>query len=339
MPRPDTRHRSRDRFSPFVVAVTIALALVAMIGCATSGPTPEERLGELFPEDQPFPESRFASFGGVALHYRVWIPRSTAVGKLLLLHTEGASSVSYRFLAPALASAGYAVVTVDLPGFGFSAPALDFDQSLASRANLIWSLADRMDTETNAFAPAEAWTLAGHGMGAQVAIQMALDRPTRAPRLALFASRLSVPHDVLPVSWLPPVRWGLRSWIEGSLYTPEGVEELLSEAYGRPATALEVDLYTAPLLREDMARAYVNYAHGADTIDLPLEQLTGSVLLLWGEEDATIPVGEVDELLARLGDAEAVLLPGGAHLPMETHVDGVVTAMVAWLAESGARPR
>jgi pimeloyl-ACP methyl ester carboxylesterase len=123
----------------------------------------------------------------------------------------------------------------------------------------------------------------------------------------------------------------MRGWLENSLYTPEGVEELLTDAYGRPAEPAEVDLYTAPLLREDMARAYVAYARGTGTVDLPIEQIATETLMIWGSADATIPAEHADVLEGRLPSVRRVDIEGAAHLPMETHLEETADAIVGWL--------
>lgn len=314
--------------------VLLLFLLPLLWSCATNGPTPAERLLLLYSPERPFAESRFSTFGGITLHYRTWVPQGETQGKLLLLHAAGGSTVSYRRLGPALAEAGYAVVAVDLPAFGFSDRALDFEHSLPNRAGLLWSLLDRLDTEENAFPPADTWILGGHAMGGRVAAQMAIERPARARGLLLFAADLTNGGRPGRFHWLPPVRWAVRSWLENSIYTMEGVEELLGEAYGRAPFEEEVDLYAAPLLRPGMPKAYIRYARTAGEIEFSLASLSLRTLIVWGSEDRRADPEIAEVMAEQLPDAESTLIREAGHLPMETHTAATRDAIVAWLRQS-----
>lgn len=315
------------------LAAAIALAIVTLVcGCVTPPPTPEAPLLSLYPPERPFLESRFATLGGIALHYRAWTPEAPPRGKILLLHAAGASTVSFRTLGPLLAEAGFAVLAVDLPGFGFSDQALEFDHNLMNRSGLLWSLADRLDTEPNEFPPAERWIVAGHGMGGHVAVSMALERPARTERLLLFATEVLGTQRAGRGFWFPPVRWAWRSWLRNSLYTREGVAELLGEALGRPATEEETALYAAPLAREQMPDAYVNYARTAGEMTLDLGSIGSPTLLVWGEADGWVGVETGEATAAAIPESRLLVVPGAAHLPMETHAEEVAAAIIGWTA-------
>jgi pimeloyl-ACP methyl ester carboxylesterase len=251
----------------------------------------------------------------------------------MMLHAAGASTVSFRALAPRLADAGYAVLAVDLPGFGFSDLALEFEHTASNRSGLLWSLADRLDTEDNGLPPTEGWTIAGHGIGGEVAVQMALDRPGRTRGLVLFATEVVGLQRPGRFFGLPPVRWSIRAWIENSLYTIEGVEELLSEAYGRPPDATEIDLYAAPLLREKMPEAYVRYARTVGEMEFDLSTIANPSLVLWGAADPWIDPEVAVQTAEQLASSTLVTVAEAAHLPMETHADRVADILLGWLED------
>ena len=309
----------------------LLLFIPVLWGCATTGPSPAERLQTEYPPERPFPESRFSSFGGIRLHYRTWTPPDDTAGKVLLLHDVGGATVSFQELAPQLAERGFAVLAVDLPGFGFSDQALEFEHSPENRSNLLWSLADRLDTEENAFPPADRWILAGHGMGGRVVTQMTLDRPNRSERMILIASRVLGSYNPGSFLWFPPVRWALHSWLANSIYTMEGVEELLSEAYGRPATGNEVDRYAAPVLRPGMASAYVRYASTAGTFEPDLTSIQTPTLVIWGTEDAWVKPELAEPTAEAFPNGRLAEIPEAGHLPMETHTAAVRDALTLWL--------
>jgi len=313
------------------IYVLILLAL-ALSSCVSVPETQPEGIVEQFPEQQPFAESRFATIGGVRLHYRVWTPDDSApVGKILLLHALGGSTFSYRYLGPILAEYGFAVVAVDLPAFGFSDIGIRFDHSLANRSELLWTFLDRLDTEQNSFPPASGWYLLGHDMGGQVTTRMTLDRPGRTLGLIVVGSAIANPSPTGTMLWVPIVRWAVRSWLLNSVYTIEGVTEMLTDAYGRPPTDEEVAGYLAPLLRKDMDRGFIRFARTSRTFDLPLEELKPPVLLAWGGEDTWVELSEGAAAHARIPDSEMVVIPGAGHVPMDTDPQALADEIIDWV--------
>ncbi|MFP4112818.1 MAG: alpha/beta fold hydrolase [Spirochaetota bacterium] len=312
----------------------ILLLVVAPLlwACATTDTSPTHRLLAAYPPERPFPDSRFSTFDNVMIHYRTWTPDGEPIGKLLLLHEAGGSSVTYRLLAPELARAGYAVVAADLPGFGFSGQALDLDHTLGNRAELLWSLADRLDTEDDAFPPVDRWILVGHGMGGRVATQMAIERPARSRGLVLLSADVTGAADPGAWYWFPPVRWSVLSWLRNSVFTPDGVAELLESAYGRPATADEVGLYAAPLLRPSMPEAYVRYASTAGRADFTLDSIETPTLIVWGEADEWTDPELGAQAAAEIPSSVLITIPGAGHLPMETDVEQTRDVLLSWLA-------
>ncbi|TVQ27344.1 MAG: alpha/beta hydrolase [Spirochaetaceae bacterium] len=311
------------------VLIAVAIALVA--GCASTPDPTLVRLAARHSPDRPFAESRFFTLASIRIHFRVWEPSGDPVGKIMMVHGTGASTVSFDRVAPLLADRGYAVVAADLPGFGFSALALDFEHSLDARASLMWSVADRLDTEENQFGPARRWILVGHEAGGAVATAMTLDRQSRTEALVVIGSNIADREHPGRFMWFPPVRWALRAWLRESLYTPGGVAELLTRAYGRQPTQDEVDRYAAPIVRPGMRDAFLNYRATAGPVDLALEDINTPLLAVWGTEDANVPPAAADRIVARVRDATVSLIEGAAHLPTDTHPSETAAALVVWL--------
>jgi pimeloyl-ACP methyl ester carboxylesterase len=313
-------------------AICFLLLLLTLTSCSSAPDGTHTDALAAYPEERPFAESRFITVSGVRLHYRTWAPENrTPVGKIMLIHGLGASTYTFRCTAPLLAEYGLAVVAVDLPSFGFSDPGIHFVHTLANRSDLLWTFADRLDTEQNEFAPAEEWYLLGHSVGGQVASRMALDRPTRTLGLVALDSELSNPDRTGRMMWFPPVRWGLRAWVVNSLFTWEGVTELLQDAYGRPPTDEEIAGYLAPMQRDGMDRGYVQFVRTVGEVDLPLEEISLPVLLVWGSEDTWVDLSLGAAAHARLPDSDLVVVPGAGHLPTDTHPDRLHEEITDWL--------
>lgn len=144
------------------------------------------------PESLPFVNSAFFEAESTRIHYRLAVPEESApLGKLLLVHGLAGSTFSFEALTPLLIQAGVVVVSVDLPGFGFSSRDLDYDHSQANRALTLWQLLDHVDASLNPSLAAQPWHLAGHSMGGGTAYAMALQQPDRARSLVLMDAPLT----------------------------------------------------------------------------------------------------------------------------------------------------
>ena len=140
----------------------------------------EESLGE-----SPYNDGEFVLIDGVQIHYRLVAPKTEdLVGKILLVHGLGASLYSFHSVIPSLVKAGYMVVAVDLPGFGYSGRPEKYDHSQVNRAAMLWQLLETIDTVDL------PWTLLGHSMGGGTVAAMALSRPADTSSVVLVAGAL-----------------------------------------------------------------------------------------------------------------------------------------------------
>ena len=133
--------------------------------------------GSVESDTLPFTNSAFAVVDDVNLHYRAWMPKKPVIGKILFVHGLGGSTFSWRYTVDTLQEAGHAVVTVDLPGFGYSDRTRGLDHSQTARARYLWALLEELDqtlmpdTDRN-----QLWNLVGHSMGGGTITAMALAR-------------------------------------------------------------------------------------------------------------------------------------------------------------------
>jgi magnesium chelatase accessory protein len=125
--------------------------------------------------------SRFVAADGQRWHVQHWPPPQPQAPTWLLLHGTGASTHSWRGLAPLLA-AHVGLVVPDLPGHGFSAPAPAGRAGIAPVAAALRAL-----MRTLAVAPQ---LIVGHSAGAAIAVRMQLQEADAAPA----AQRLAGTH-------------------------------------------------------------------------------------------------------------------------------------------------
>jgi 3-oxoadipate enol-lactonase len=85
---------------------------------------------------------------------------------------------------------------------------------------------------------------------------------------------------------------------------------------------------------ERLAAALAAMRDRADSTSL-LPEIDVPVVVVAGEEDAIIPVGEADALAQALPNARLVRIPGAGHLPPLERPDELNAALLSFLAEAG----
>jgi len=265
-----------------------------------------------------FDNSHFKTVEGIDLHYRIWMPENDIpVGNVLLVHGLGASTFSWRYVAPELSRHGFLVIAVDLPGFGLSQRRPAFEQSHESRADILWGLIKDLNIPGG-------WHLAGHSMGGGVVAAMALQRPCETVSLTLTAGL--VERDSRFLNKLFSRSRVLRN-IAGKVIsrlflTRRRVKSFLVSAYGREPTTEELEGYYKPLRLKDTYLTLVNLfkSHSSDK-ELPDKAVTMDipVLFIWGREDNWVPVNKGEELEEKMPNSRMAIIEEAGHCPMETH--------------------
>lgn len=283
----------------------------------------------------PFAESRFVDVDGVTLHYRLWEPQGEVKGKALLVHGLGGSTYSWEKTADPLAQAGYAVVAVDLPAFGYSDRGLRIDHSQSARSQLLWQLLDALDAaSSDKSSGAEGWSLVGHSMGGGTVAAMAMDRPGDVSALVLVAGALfdNNPSGARMLLAYPPLRRWLSVVAQNFLIREDRIAGFLQSAYGREATDAEIAGYLDPLRQPGTAQALGNFVRTArsEPVDR-LAAFTGPALGVWGQNDTWVPMSQAPQIQGYLPQLEIVALAEAYHVPMETHPEAFNAALLNFL--------
>jgi pimeloyl-ACP methyl ester carboxylesterase len=279
-----------------------ALAL-ALGSCGLSaGDTVEGPYARLGPPDAP-----------VKLYY-------SEEGKgppLLLIHGFGASTFTWRFVAPELAK-DHRVIAVDLKGFGQSDKPFDGRYSVYDQAELLVQLIEDKDLRD--------LTLVGHSFGGGVALLLALEADQRLDgritRLVLLDS-IAYPQNIpvffrlldvplvsqLGVRMVPPLvqtRVALQiAYFDDSKIDPEEVE--LYAAPLKTAAGKHAIIHSArQIVPEDIAELSERYK----TIELP-------TLILWCDHDRIVPLEVGIKLRRTLPNSTLRLVEDCGHMPQE----------------------
>ncbi len=131
--------------------------------------------------DKPFENSCFYSVGDYTLHYRIYEPDFKAKNQIMLIHGFCLSTASLEGIAEEYMNAGYRVVTVDAPDFGYSSRETVETEKL-DRETVIYSLVQHLGGK---------WIVGGHSMGGGIALNLACDYPEVFTGLVLFAPQSS----------------------------------------------------------------------------------------------------------------------------------------------------
>jgi pimeloyl-ACP methyl ester carboxylesterase len=254
---------------------------------------------------------------------RVRYVRSGHGPAVVLIHGLGSSLYTWKDVVGPL-SRSHEVVALDLPGFGQSDLPPDLTADVFPR--VVLGLMDHLGI-------AKA-SLVGHSMGGAVATVIAASSPERVQRLALL--------DAAGFNLAPADRpWLLRlvGSEAGGVLARLPRKRLLVTLVLRQVffdrdhvTADRIDEYLAPLERPgaiDAIRsllgsrgfgAFSSFGDIAGRVRAP-------TLVVWGREDAWIPLKDADRFQAALPSARRVTLEKCGHVPQE-ELPGTVTKLL-----------
>lgn len=281
-----------------------------------------------------YPDSRFLSFRGLTLHYRVTPPPGPIAHRALLVAAPGNSTRCWRQVVPELLRADCLCVLVDLPGFGESmcGPGVPHRQDI--RAKLLWGILDVVDREFGG--GLYSWHLMGHGGGAGTAVMMAQLQPDSAASLELFNPALypAVPHPLRP---LVGSRLGdrlIRNWYDRNLRSRVKFRHLANWVYGQPVSPQQLEALRAPLVRmgsEDSVQRLLMEGFSARMSAMRACWLPA--LVLWGGGDCLLGDRPSRRLRQDLPQAEYHLLRGVGHCAPETGAAEVCDYLRGWIRD------
>jgi pimeloyl-ACP methyl ester carboxylesterase len=248
----------------------------------------------------------FAGTGGRAF--------DPALPTIVLVHGAGMDHTVFAQQARALAHRGRNVLAFDLPGHGRSAgPGLE---SIGAMSDWVLSAAARCG--------AERMRLAGHSMGALVALEAAARGGAGVEALALIGV---VPEMRVHPDLLGAARAGRHEAVEMMTSWSFGATGQLgvSRAPGLflPGAALRLlERASKPTLAADLAAcdAYRGARAAAAKLGCP-------ALLLLGGEDRMTPSARGRELAALIAEARVEMLPEAGHMMMLEEPVAVLSAL------------
>ena len=235
---------------------------------------------------------------------------------VVLFHGTAAWSELWRHTSDALAEAGFHVIAVDLPPFGFSdRPGSYTRQDQASRVS------DVLDA-----LKAEPAIIVGHSFGAGAATELAMRYPDRARALVLVDAALGLTAPPSAAPWVIQPQWIREILVSLTITNPMATQMLLKSLIAKKERALPeyVAILQWPLTQRDSTRDIADWLYyflGADTNAASADRnayakLEVPAAILWGDKDTITPVEQALDLRTLLPPkTELTLLPGLGHIP------------------------
>ncbi len=261
--------------------------------------------------------SHFAEVDGATVHYQEFGEISNPT--LLLIHGYTASTYVWHSVAPRFAAEGFHVVAVDLLGFGYSDKPASFEYTIEAQARMVARLMNRLGIGTA--------TIVGSSYGGAVAATVALDYPERVEKLVLVDAVINDDVKNHPILRLASIR-GL-----GELVTPFLVDSkrfmkvrmrgTLAPANHHLITEDRVDSVIRPLAAANAHRSILLTSRhwNAARIERDAHLINQPTLVIWGEDDAVIPMENGEKLYSSILNSRLVVLKNCGHVPQEEKPD------------------
>lgn len=246
-----------------------------------------------------------------------------AAPPLVLTHGTGAWSGTWDQNVQAMAAAGYRVIAVDLPPFGFSTRPAARDYSRGAQARRIIGLIDALK-----LGPV---TLLGHSYGGGPAAEAAMLQPDRVRHLILVDAAIGLVEYPAPAKsgGAAASLFGIRP-LRTALIATVGTQPLFSEFWLRKfvarkevVTPSRTAIYRRPFVLDGFSASLGDWAvqfgseSGKSMSERPegFRKLSVPLTLVWGQEDTITPLPQAQTLQRLVAGSRLLVLPGVGHIP------------------------
>jgi len=273
----------------------------------------------------------YARLGPPEAPVRLYVEEQGKGAPVLLIHGFGASTYTWRHVAPELAKT-HRVIAVDLKGFGQSDKPFDSRYSVFDQAELLAQLIVDKDLRN--------LTLVGHSFGGGIALLLALEANERlegritklvlldsiaySQNIPVFFRLLDVPLvSRLGVSMIPPsvqTRVALRI----AYFDDSKIDQDEVDAYAAPlrtAAGKHAIIYSA---RQIVPDGLAEISERYKTIELP-------TLILWCDHDRIVPLEVGLKLRRTLPNSTLRLVEDCGHMPQEEQPESMLKLLQDFL--------
>jgi len=266
--------------------------------------------------------------GNYQIHY---VEMGSGNRHVLLVHGYASSTYSWRKMMQSLAKAGYHVWALDLLGFGRSDKPEHFSYSLEAYVEQVRRfIRDKQLSGVN---------IIGHSMGGAISLGVVMREPKVANALVIVDC-LGYPQDV---PWWIRVCRSLGDWLRPLLSSKSTVERLLRAASHKDYVLTETDVerFYQPLCEEGGKTAIIQMLQKCnreelERFSLGFRSIQLPVLILWGEDDTTIPASHAYKFHRDLRRSHLRVLSNCGHSPQEERPEIVLQSIMVFLKRYGA---
>ncbi len=287
-----------------ILYVFLALILV-LIGAFIFTYRKDISIDELKPKYAQAP-SQFIEVNGLQAHYR-----DEGQGfPLVLIHGTGASLHTWNVWTKQL-SKHFRVIRFDLPAYGLTGPDPKHDYRISAYVDFVKQFLDKIKVKQ--------CHIAGNSLGGNISWQFALSHPDRVDRMILLDASGMPTNKKAP--WVfrlakTPVLNKVVRYATPRFFFRNNLKQVYSD--DSKITEALIDRYYHLMLREGNREAFlyrtkVKYQDRSDKIS----QIKNKTLIMWGKDDAWIPVKLGYEFQKRLPNSQLIVYPGVGHVPME----------------------
>lgn len=250
---------------------------------------------------------------------------------ILCLHGLGGNIFTWRnFIKPF--SRNNKLILVDLRGFGASPKPIDQHYSLEEHADEIYKIILR-DNLTRL-------TLIGNSLGGAVALLLAIrlceQERNRLSKLVLIAAGaykeyipryLNLMRTVLgpPMIYLAPSRLAARFVLRAAYYDPQKLTNEQTRAYSGPIASRAGRHALLQTAKQCIPPR-------SDELIAKLSSITVPTLLLWGREDAVIPLNVGQLLEQAIPNSKLEVIDNCGHIPQEEKPDETIERISKFMA-------
>lgn len=258
---------------------------------------------------------------------------------VLLLHGFPEFWYSYRHQMQALADAGFRAIAPDLRGYNLS------DKPKGASAYGVEKLADDVEGLLRALGHSRVH-LVGHDWGGYLAWYVAAHRPHLVSRLVI----LNGPHPKIMARELASPRQLAMSWYILFFQLPFLPEKLVAKRAslekvlrgGDPAAQAafsdaDIDAYTSAMQRPGATTAAINWYRAAlrsPLRSLRMPKIQAPTLVLWGERDRFLGLGQLRGLEREVSHLKVVRLPDAGHFVQQERPSEVSARIVEFFEDA-----
>jgi len=277
----------------------------------------------LNPETRAGLGGQFVSLPGGVTHYQLSGPEDGP--PVVLVHGFSVASYTWDHTAPALAQAGFRVLTYDLFGRGYSdrpPGPYDLDLFTTQLNDLLTAL--HFDQPVDVI---------GLSMGGYISAGFADRYPERVRRVALLAPQSSAngSDPRLSVVTTPGVGEYLFTIYIGPFYMADNSDEFASSHDSTFWRDRYLDMMNYVGFRNALLSTLRTMTGDPYESYRALGELDRPVLLLWGDEDDTSRVENAPLVMQAIPQAELHLIPGARHAFAYEFPEKVNPLLIAFL--------